>query len=154
MRHVLGVLFIENIGVFILCKVVFRKFLGSHFVRVILVLLLVLFFQIVHHLLFGLPLLLFLLQVFSLLSASSKLNFLELFEDILVVEQTVCKLFLERVFLEETLDALFNDGRFQYLMNTRAKVWVLTEHQFEETCDSRAVRSLDWSWLRFDDSAQ
>lgn len=70
------------------------------------------------------------------------------------MKQAVCKFFLESVFLEETLNALLDDWGLQDLMDARAEVGVLTEHQLQETGYGGAILGLHRSGLGLDYSAE
>ena len=66
------------------------------------------------------------------------LNALELLEDILVVQQGVGKLILERLASEESVNTALNDWNLQQLMNCWSLCWVTLEHHGYDIGNGRA----------------
>lgn len=69
---------------------------------------------------------------------------LELVEDILVVEQSMGKLFLEGVVVEEVLDAVLNAGHLQQLVDVGSLGWVPLEHHGQDF--SHLAGEVGWQW--------
>ena len=130
MLDILIVLVVEKLGVFVFVHVSLRWLVGSlhtqllHLAREALLLQLFLFFKLQS---FFLLLFKFFCFLFFLL-----LNAAELFEDVLIVKQSVSKFFFKDVGLQEALDSLFDGWHFENLVNSRSLRWVSSQHHADQ----------------------